>query len=170
MEAQRDDDDASIFCPLPQASKVYTIPEGCHGIQVCCMTRALSMSYWPACCTLDSLCAGAQRLQSWVIVMLTRPCEFDQWHDERHRAMSHVHDDLKQACYVAGRPATAVRLHAPRLTSRCPQERLQAHCGLSPQSVALASGFLFSANSQPSAGFGVGYSMCIPEVLTPSLQ
>ena len=51
-----------------------------------------------------------------------------------------------------------------RLTSMSLQERLQAHCGLSPQSVALASGFLFSSNSQPLAGFGVGYSICVPEV------
>ena len=50
------------------------------------------------------------------------------------------------------------------LTGCMLQERLQAHCGLSPQSVALASGFLFSSNSQPFAGFGVGYSICVPEV------
>ena len=44
------------------------------------------------------------------------------------------------------------------------QDRLQALCGLSAQSVALASGFLYSASSQVDAGFGEGFSICVPEV------
>lgn len=47
------------------------------------------------------------------------------------------------------------------------QERLQTHCGLSPQAVALASGFLYSAESQAAAGFGPGLSVCLPEGCKP---
>ena len=35
MEALESEADTEIFCPLPQAPYAYTIPDGCHGVQVC---------------------------------------------------------------------------------------------------------------------------------------
>ena len=64
-------------------------------------------------------------------------------------------------CWLAGPWA---RAQGPSVPVGCLQDRLQALCGLSAQSVALASGFLYSDGSQVDAGFGRGYSICVPEV------
>lgn len=47
------------------------------------------------------------------------------------------------------------------------QERLQTHCGLSPQAVALASDFLYSVDGQSTAGFAPGHFICLPEGCRP---
>ena len=127
LEAEDPELGTDVFCPLPQAPKAYTIPEGCHGVQV----------------RFRSSLSSAQSCQASTYVLFA----FVAW----------------LSCGLADAFCAQTEVTA-QLTSLLLQERLQAHCGLSPQSVALASGFLFSSNSQPFAGFGVGYSICLPEV------
>ncbi|KAK9806027.1 hypothetical protein WJX73_007003 [Symbiochloris irregularis] len=47
------------------------------------------------------------------------------------------------------------------------QDKLKERCGLTPQAVALASGFLYDSEAQLGAGFGAGLSMCLPEGCKP---